>query len=101
MHADEQHRMVLQIGADAAAVGDDRNAERLQLRRRADARAQQQRRRKNRAGGDDDFARAEFLFRAIDDRADADRARPSNNIFVTCALVATVRLARRRAAASR
>ena len=50
MRADENDRMVLQIAADAGQIGDDVDAERAQLRRRADAGAQQKRRRMNGAG---------------------------------------------------
>ena len=49
-------QMVLQILADAGPVGDDVDAERAQLRRRADARELEKLRRIDRAGAEDHLA---------------------------------------------
>ncbi len=48
--------VILEVGADARHVGDDRDAERLEVRRPPDARQLQQLRRVDRAAGEDDLA---------------------------------------------
>ena len=75
MKADEQDRVVLQVGAHARPVGDDVDAERAQFVRRADAAAQQDRRRMNAAAADDHLARVERALGAVDPRRHAGRAR--------------------------
>ena len=57
LHLDVELEVVLQVRADAGAVGDDRDAVLGEVRRRADAREHQELRRVDRGGGEDHLAR--------------------------------------------
>ena len=67
--------MVHQALADAGEARQHRNPHVPEMPDRADAGAQQMRRRMDRAGREDDFAAAELLLAAIDQRLDADALR--------------------------
>ena len=70
MCGEEEQRMVLQIAAHAAQVGNDVDAECAQLRRRADSCAQQKGRRMDGAGAEHDFSAVEISAGVIDNRRD-------------------------------
>ena len=72
--AETDQRVVLQVGAHAAAVGQHGDAVCAQVLAGADAGAHQQARRVQRAGGDDDLARVDVLQAAVAAHAHADGA---------------------------
>ena len=76
MGGEEEQRMVLQIAADPAHIGDDVHPERAQLRRGSDPGAQQKGRRMDGAGAQHDFGAMEIPAGAIDNRRDAADAPP-------------------------
>ena len=91
--------MIVEAVADARHVGDHRNAERGEQRRRTEPRQLQKLRRVERAGRHDHFdigARRARLA-ADDDTRRPPRARPSNRMRVASASDTTLRLPRRRA----
>ena len=74
MRAHENNRMVLQIAANAGQIGHHLDAERAQLRRRADPGTQQEGRRVNGAGANNDFAALDIAASAISHHRNAGGA---------------------------
>src|SRR5450759_5396142 len=76
MGGEKEQRMVLQIAADAAQIGDDAYPKRAQLFRGTDPGAQHKGRRMDGAGAEHDFATVEIPACVIDDRRNAADAPP-------------------------
>ena len=88
--------MIVEIVADAGHVGDHRDAERLQQRRRAEPRQLQKLRRVERARRDDHLRVRACAARSSPTRYSTPVARrPSNRMRVASASDTTARLARR------
>ena len=84
--------VVLEVLADARQVGDDRDAERREVRRRPDARQLEQLRRVDRAAGEDDLAGLDRARCPPPGRSISTpiARRPSNTTRVTSVRVRTV-----------